>query len=187
MNHLFGGLRVALLASLLLLVACTELDNSGGQAPDGTPLSFEVIDAPAGLACGNWADTAILIRNAADVDDFLEGCAALDVVPDGVREALLTELDETTQGDALLIATVALGGCLGDYSFDGVFLDDDLVRPWLLKEDASYGRPDVACTADIGEAIHLLRAVDADEAMAASIEVGVWNPELPGGPYEEAL
>ncbi len=181
MDYLPGGLRVALVA-LLLLTACTELDNTGGPIPDGTPLSFEVIDAPEGLSCGNYSDTALLVRSEADVDDFLEGCAGLGEPPEGMRDALLTKLDETAQGDALLIATVVLGGCLGDYSFDGVFLDGELLRPWLLKEDSSFGRPDVACTEDIGEAVHLLRAVEADQAMSASIEVGVWNPELPGGP-----
>jgi hypothetical protein len=184
MNDLLGGLRAALPAALLLLAACAPLDNTGGPTPEGTPLSFEVIDAPDGLACGNYDDTALLLRGEADVDDFLEGCASLDGVPEALRDDLLAELDETDEGDALLVATVVLGGCLGDYSFEGVYLNGDRLRPWLVKEDSSYGRPDVACTEDIGEAIHLIRATQGAEAMVASIEVGVWNPELPGGPEQ---
>ena len=184
MNDLLGGLWAALPAALLLLAACVPLDNTGGPIPEGTPLSFEVLAAPDALSCGNYQDTALLLRREADVDDFLEGCASLDGVPEALRDDLLADLDETAEGDALLVATVVLGGCLGDYSFDGVYLDGDLLRPWLVKQDSSYGRPNTTCTEDIGEAIHLIRAAQGADAMVASIEVGVWNPELPGGPDE---
>ncbi len=171
---------LALLASVSLLAACT-VDNSGGPPPEGDSISFTQLDlTDADFMCGAYGDDAAIISDEATVDEWLAGC--FDEDPSEMRDHLLTEIDALADDESLIVADVVLGGCTQDFELLDVAIDDEIVRPWIVKHDTSYGKQDVACTADIGEQILLLKIADDRAATAAELHIGVYNPELPGGP-----
>ena len=94
----------------------------------------------------------------------------------------MAELDAGEPGDVLVFVEGSAGGCIGDAWIEDVTLDGDVLRPWLLKEDTSYGMENVGCTADWGVSQHLLRVSGADAADSIELQLGVFNPELPGAP-----
>jgi len=169
--------RTSVLAcSLLTLAACTQVDNSGGEPPAGDPLQFAIGAEPAAFCEG--IDAARFLDAQDDIDGWIEDCQA-DEVARGQIEDAFAALEES---ESLVLVSAQLGGCIGDYEVAGAYLDEGTLHMWMLKEDSSYGRQDVACTADIGEG-HTLVVVDgAAEATDIDLTVGIWNPELPGGP-----
>jgi hypothetical protein len=169
-------LQRALALSFLALAACTPVDNSGGPPPDGDSVAFEVVAEPAAFC--EAQDDAALLRSQADMDAWLEGCSFGDD-PRAVLEAALAEVEA---GETLVIVSAQLGGCLMGFEVSGVFVDSDTLNIWMLKQDSSYGRTQVACTADLGEGHTLLVVQDAEDTQDIALTVGVWNPELPGGP-----
>lgn len=169
----------ALAFSLLLLVAapgCEPVDNTGGEAPDGVALSF-LVDAEPSLFCGGM-DAAAFIDDGEDADAWLSQCDDSEFARDLIDERLSTLED----GQALIAVSAQLGGCTQDFYVHGVYLDGDALRVWILKQDTSYGRANVACTADIGEGHALVVVDDADDATSIDVHVSAYNPELPGGP-----
>ena len=121
---------LAAITMLSALVAC-GVDNTGGPMPDGDALEFTALALDAGFGCGSFEDAAHLIASGDDIDAFLEGCA--DFADDAdQRAALEAEVAELVDGEILVAITVVLGGCLGDYAVEGIFVDGDILRPWLL-------------------------------------------------------
>ncbi len=161
------------LALSALLAACVPVDNSGGEPPDGESATFELLDAEP--VCGAFTDQAFLIVTEDDKDAALEACPD---DPDGLEAELDARLAELTEDQAIVFFQVALGGCLQGHSLRGVYVEDDTVRPWIIKQDTSYGVPDVACTADLGEATGLLIVDGAAEATGAELHIGIINPDL---------
>ena len=170
-----------LLPILALLVGCSTIDNSGGPPPAGDSIEYtQLALQDVNFMCGSFTDAAALLTDEADVDEWLAGCFEED--PSEMRGALLAEIADLADDESLIVADVVLGGCVEDFEVMDVALDDDVVRPWILKEDISYGRTDIACAAIIGEALLLLRVADERASTAAELHVGTYNPELPGGP-----
>jgi len=164
------------------LCACDPLANDGGDLPPGAFADFAILDVPADLHCGFFEDGVVAIRDQEDVDEVVAACAE---EADGLASFLAEELASTSHDQQLIFITVGLGGCIAGHDLPIVALDDGVIRPWLLKNNTAYGKPEVACTADVGEALELLRVDEAGEATSAELTVGVWNSELPGSPYEE--
>lgn len=175
---------LALLLALALPACVVTADNSGGPPPEGEPVTFEILDAPQDFWCQAAVDGAILVSDEVSLDALLDGCE----VPlegadrDTVRQDLLDALNGGEAGDVLVYAEGSAGGCIGQAWIEDVTLDGDTLRPWMLKEDSSYGQVDVACTADWGLSTHLVRVSGAEDATSAELHLGVFNPELPGGP-----
>lgn len=167
-------MRLSPLLALLLLSACTPVDNSGGEPPSGESVTFSVEDAPIGFC--EFQDGAALITSIDDVDAWVATCENEDLDRQPVDDAVNALLESQT----LVLVTAQLGGCLESSEIAGVFLDGDQLNVWMLKQDTAYGRDNVACTDDLGVAYHLVTA-DA-VASAASLRVGVYNPDLPNGP-----
>lgn len=162
------------LCSVLVLAGC--VDNSAGDPPPGEEVGFEDLDSP-GFFCGLFRDEAWLIVDEADIDGLEADC------PDGPDTAALrTTLAATDPADALVVFTLAKGGCVGEHDIVSVYRDGDTVRPWIWQADSSYGRPRTACTADLGEAIEVLRVDGAGDAADAALHIGTYNPDLPGAP-----
>jgi hypothetical protein len=179
-------MRQPILPALCLaaLVGCAPVDNSGGEPPTGDPLGFEVLTPPGDLFCDALADSAALMVDEAGIDAMLEACS---VSFDGAenpqpRADLVAALDAGDAGDVLVYAVGSAGGCIGEAWIEDVTLDGEVLRPWMIKEDSSYGRVDVACTTDYGLSNHLVRVSGAEAATSAELHIGVFNPELPGGP-----
>jgi len=175
----------ALLAASLALPGCTPVPNDAGPLPEGERASFAIIDMSAETFCGSFGDSAYMIEGEGDIDAFLLDCAGDH--EDQLGEALSSALADKTDDEALVMVTVMLGGCFGDYDIPVVAIDGDTIRPWLIKQDGSYGQPanvQVDCPADIGEALVLLSVADAAEASEVDLTVGLWNADLPGSPYE---
>lgn len=171
------------LLALLALPACSTVDNTGGPPPEGSALAFEVLDAPDGFWCQAVIDDAALITDEASIDALIDACEVdVDGVQTQARQDLLDALNGGDPGDVLVYAEGSAGGCIGQAWIEDVTLDGDVLRPWMLKEDSSYGRYDVACTADFGLSTHLVRVSGAEEATSAELHLGIFNPELPGAP-----
>ncbi len=176
-------LSTALAFSLLLLVAapgCEPVDNSGGDAPDGIALSY-LVDAEPSLYCGAM-DAAAFIDDGDDAEAWLAACN-----DDGfARDLIDDKLDELNEGESLIAVSAQLGGCTQDFNVHGVYLDSNTLNVWILKQDTSFGRDNVACTADIGEGHALVIVDDAEEATSIQVHVSSYNPDLPGGPVVPA-
>ncbi len=169
----------ALACSLLTLAACTPVDNSGGEPPAGDPLTFAIEAEPSAFC--EAVDAVRFIDDQEDIETWIASCEAEG---DGTRGQLEDALAALEDGESLVLVSAQLGGCMQDYEVAGAYLAEDTVHIWMLKEDVSYGRQDVACTADLGEGHSLVVVEGASEATEIDLTVGVWNPELPGGPAE---
>jgi len=161
---------------LLPLAACTPVDNSGGDPPAGDSMEFALVGSPAGFC--EAMDEAALIGVQADIEDWVEGCDFAD----DMRADLETAHGALEAEQALVIVSAQLGGCLGDFEVVGVYEDGDQLNVWMLKEDTAYGKTNVACNDDLGEGHALIVVEDAADALSVSLTVGIWNPQLPGGP-----
>lgn len=164
----------------LVVVASACVDNSGGPPPPGERVEHEpVFLESGGLSCLRFVDDADLIATAADVDAFQAEC-------DGMSDAAETELralvDALEGDDRLIIVSITLGGCIADTAIMGVYLDDTVAHVHVLRGDTSFGRGDVACTADIGELVEIIRVHGIADATSADVEIGTFNPDLPGAP-----
>ena len=171
-----------LLALLLLpiLVGCP--DNSGGPPPAGTELEeFSRAASPAGgIFCDLFRDDAFLWHDAAEVQAFLDrDCTNADPT---AADELLATAGALATGEALVGVSVELGGCRGEFGVVGFYLDDVTVTAWVLRGDTSYGRPNTACTTDLGGAFEVWRVTGAAAGSEAAILVGTFNPESPGAP-----
>ena len=164
---------LSVFALFAFLTACVPVDNSGGEPPAGDTASFELIDAEP--FCGGFGDEAWLIATEEDKAAVLEDCTA---EPDALEAELDALLAELTEDQVIVFFTVQLGGCLQGHSLRGVYSEGETIRPWIIKQDTSYGVPDTACTSDIGEATGLLVVDDASEATSAELHVGIINPDL---------
>lgn len=169
-------------AAVTLGVGC--VDNSGGPPPDGTeleeftPVSFDA----GGLFCGSGGDAGFLIHDATEAQAFLDdSCEGHDAAAGQELVDAAGTLEDT---EAIVILTIQLGGCLGEYGVLGFYLSDDdtTVTGWVLRGDSAYGRQNVACTADWGMATEVYRVMGAADAVQAEILVGPFNPDLPGAP-----
>lgn len=167
-------MRLSPLLALLLLTACNPVDNSGGEPPSGESVSFSVEEAQIGFC--EFQDGAALLDDSDDVDAWVATCENENLDRQPVDDAVAALTDDQT----LVLVTAQLGGCLESSEIVGVFLDGDQLNVWMLKQDTAYGRDNIACTDDLGVAYHLVTA-DA-VASAASLRVGVYNPDLPNGP-----
>ncbi len=182
MSHRPAALALSLLAVLALGAGCA--DNSGGPSPEGTALEEFTpawLDA-GGLSCEEYRDAAFLIHDSTEAQAFLDSSCALTAQP--VADEFLLLADALEDTEALVVLTIELGGCLGEYGVFGFYLSDDgdTVTGWVKRADSSYGRQNVACPADIGQATELWRVMGAADATQAEILVGVFNPSLPGAP-----
>ena len=163
----------------LALAACSPVDNSGGDPPAGDAVPFSIIGEPSGFC--DARDDAELLRTADDIDAWIGDCEFADDMRSDLEDALAElEADET-----LVIVSAQLGGCLMGFEVEGVFVDGTQLNVWMLKQDSSYGRTQVACTDDLGEGHALLVVDDASDVDAIELTVGVWNPQLPGGPAQD--
>ncbi len=136
------------------------------------------------LFCGFFSDRADLIRDEDAVDDFLANDC---VEADGSGQQELSDaVHELQPGTQAIVVTVQLGGCLGDFEVRDFYEQDDgdLVA-WVLRADSSYGVPDTACTADLGEAVEVWHLEGVDEDATAEVLVGTFNPDLDGAPTLE--
>ena len=175
-------MTMAIAVLVLLLTGC--VDNSGGPPPPGIDLEIEhpLIEVPS-VFCETPDDEAMLLDDMTDADAWLAGCQE-----GTARDELRTQIETTITGlDAnarLIAASIVGGGCVGGWSLFGIHLDDTTLRPWILKEDTSYGRSQVACTADIWWQTDywLVRGDGVGDADAVELWVGVYNPDLPGAP-----
>jgi hypothetical protein len=158
---------------LLIILAACIVDNSGGDAPIGDTASFHVVDTDS--SCGVFDDTATLVRNADEAHAAGETCSADgDLVTDRLTDAL----DLLPEGDALVFVTIALGGCLEGHSVRGMFIDGDVLRPWIVKQDTAYGVANAACTDDLGEAVRIYQVEGAADLTDAELHIGVMNPNF---------
>ena len=173
----------AFTAVAFALTGCA-VDNSGGEPPAGETVEFEVAIANAGFFCEDTSDAAHLIKDEAGIDAFIEACGE-EVLGDEatIEEDLIAELALLEDGQALVLVSAELGGCLGPWAVDSVYMDGEILRPWMLKGDSAYGRTDMACTADIGQDHQVLRVDGAAAATSIELTVGIYNPDLPGAPY----
>ncbi|MCO4769799.1 MAG: hypothetical protein KDA24_07180 [Deltaproteobacteria bacterium] len=177
-------LCLAALALAAPLVGCA--DNSGGPPPDGTALEefTSIAMDPGGLFCDFFRDDAFLIHDGSEAADFLANdCAGNN---QEVQDAVVAVADDLEEGEAIVVVSVQLGGCLGEWGVHGFYMSEDesTVTAWVLRGDSAYGKQNVACPADIGGAIELYRVMDAAAATEADILVGPYNPGLPGAPAQ---
>jgi len=180
-------MRLSPLLPLVFLVACSQVDNSGGPPPSGDSVSFVDLDLPTDFFCESMADDAVMVAVEADMDALFEACFPLAVIAGEARQPWLDLLAATDAEDALVFAVGSAGGCIGDAWIEDIKLDGSTLRPWMLKEDSSYGRNQVACTADWGISQHLVRVEGAAAADSIELTLGVFNPELPGAPDRPAI
>ena len=163
--------------ALLLSAGCEPVDNTGGPAPEGEALSY-LVEAEPSIFCGGL-DAAAIIDDGTDADAWLAECGE----DTGFARDLIDErLDALEDGQSLLAVSAQLGGCLTDWNVHGVYLDGDQLTVWILKQDVSFGRADIACTADIGEGHALVTVDGAAEALSIDVHVSAYNPERAGGP-----
>ncbi len=176
----FAVPAIALVA--FAMTGCT-VDNSGGEPPAGDPIEFEIAIESPDLVCESFEDGAELIVDQDGIDAFIEACGT-ELIGDEstIADDLALQLAELEEGQGLLVVSAQLGGCLGEWEIAAVHLDADILRPWMLKADTSYGREDVACTADIGQDHQVLIVDAADRVASVELTVGVYNPDLPGAP-----
>lgn len=174
-------MRRLALSALLTLAACTAVDNSGGEPPPGTERGVERLDEPA-MACSRYADQEAWLREAEDIEEWLDTCEPAATV-DVLQQDLTAELAALAGDEALVGLDVALGGCLGPWELRGAFQEGSSLNLWMLKGDSSYGRADVACTADVGEAHAVYKVSGLDAGVDdLTLRVGYYNPDLPDGP-----
>ena len=173
-------LSSALLVTASLGVACGGFSRETANPPPGESVPFEPI-AVSGLSCGRFVDSATLIETTEDLDAFLADCPQSD--EDGEASAALAEaVSGLSDNEQLVVVSIALGGCIQEYHLLDVTLDGATLHPWISKVDTSVGQPDVACTADVGEANEVL-VVEAD-AEDAEVHVTSFNPDAPDNPLE---
>ncbi len=179
-----SGRRAASALVLLALTGCAGVDNSGGEPPPGTDVSIE---SPLGLdaispCVGGGQDCALLLDDEAAVDTWLAECASQDTTAQ--RDALVAAIDDLDDSQRLVGVRVVLGGCVQQWSFRGIYLDDNRLNVWILKEDTSYGLASADCTDDIGwdEGYWIAAEADVSAVTEATLTVGVYNPDLPGAP-----
>ena len=178
--------RTSVLAlSLITAAGCSQVDNSGGEPPPGDALQFTVTGEPAAFCAG--ADAARFIDAQEDIDAWIDGCQAEnEETRDQLEEALANLADD----ESLVIVSAQLGGCIGEFTVSGAFLEAETLHMWMHKEDYSYGRAGSACTADIAEGHALVVVEGASEALDIDLTVGRYNPDLPGSPgpimYDDA-
>jgi len=178
------ALALVLACSFAALTGC--VDNSGGPAPEGTELEeFSPAAGDAGgLFCEFFRDDAFLLVDRAAVEDFFANeCAGNEAA---VEDELATIADGLEEGEALVVVSIQLGGCLGEWGVHGFYESEDgsTVTAWVLRADSSYGRTNWACTDDIGGAIGVYRVMGAADATEADIVIGTYNPDLPGAPAQ---
>lgn len=173
---------VPLLLLPLLLTGCA--DNSGGPPPDGesvevfTPLSPDA----GGFFCDFFGDAAFLVRDATEAQAFFDDeCPGADAT---AQQQFVEAADGLLEGEVIVIVSVQLGGCLGEWGVHGFYRDEDEVTAWVLRGDSAYGKQNVACTADEGGAIQPYLLEDVSGVTSAAIEVGTYNPDLPGAPAQ---
>jgi len=169
-------------AAVLLGAGC--VDNSGGEPPAGTELEeFTPVSLDAGgLFCDSFQDGAFLVHDGIEAQAFIDSqCTNADPA---VAAELVSTADDLEDTEAIVVLTIELGGCLGEYGVFGFYLSDDgdTVTGWVLRGDSAYGRQSVACPADIGQATEVYRVMGTADATQADILVGVFNPDLPGAP-----
>ena len=105
-------------------------------------------------------------------------------MPDVVasRAEWQTAVDGLADDEVLIYANVQLGGCLGAFAIEGAFLEGTTVNAWVLRQDFAHGKPNSACTDDIGEGAASMKVKGAAAATDAALTIGDFNPELPGAP-----
>lgn len=171
-----------LLLAPALLVGC--VDNSGGPPPDGESVeafSPMYLDA-GGFFCDFFRDDAFLVRDRAEAEAFFaDECPSADV---DAQEELGEAAGALAEGEAIVVVSVQLGGCLGEWGVHGFYRAEDEVTAWVLRGDSAYGRQGADCNADIGGAIQPYLLEDVPGVTSAAIEVGAYNPELPGAPAQ---
>ncbi|MCO4769800.1 MAG: hypothetical protein KDA24_07185 [Deltaproteobacteria bacterium] len=173
--HVFRSTTLAL-CLLSLTAACAPVDNSGGEPPAGEALQFEVVGEPS-IFC-QAQDSAKFIDSDEDIDSWMEGCTDQEDARADIEAAFAGLLENET----LIMVSAQLGGCIQDFDVAGVYLDGAELNVWMLKEDTSYGRNNIACTDDLGEGQSMIVVEGAADAETIEMLVGIWNPELPGGP-----
>lgn len=175
---LSAGLPLVALAALPL-TAC--VDNSGGEGPPGTDVSIEAPGWDSDPQACPGAEGAWLLDDDTSVDAFLSEC--FDEVP-GKRDALLDVVGGLDANRRFVGVRIVLGGCVHQWDFMGMKQDGAVLRPWVLKEDTSYGRANAACTDDIGwdEGFWIAQDGDVGSVTSAELWLGSFNPELPGAP-----
>lgn len=175
-------LTASAFAFVALALAGCPVDNSGGPPPAGDTVTFEIASEAPGHFCDSFADEAYLLRSTEDIDAYLEACNAFPDGSEDIEAALDAEVEALLDGQAVLLVSAQLGGCLGDWHIESVHLDGETLRPWMLKDDGAYGRTDVACTADIGQGHQILIVDDVADAADVELTVGHYNADLPGAP-----
>jgi hypothetical protein len=179
----FASVALPTFALVAFALTGCMVDNSGGPPPAGDPIEFEVAIESPDLFCNSFADEATLLRSAADVDTFIEACGTeLVGAESNIAEDLNAEIAELAEGQAVLIVSAQLGGCLGEWRIESIHLDGDVLRPWMLKADSSFGPQQVACDSDIGQDHQVLTVDDTAGVESVELAVGFFNPELPGAP-----
>jgi hypothetical protein len=168
------------LMSLVVLAhvttGCAPVDNSGGPPPAGDALELELLDLPG--TCGTFQSDAFLVKDQATLDAFFASCD----IPDASRAAWQTAVDALAADEGVVYANVQLGGCLGAFAIEGAFLDGTTVNAWVLRQDFAHGKPNTACTDDIGEGAASMKVTGVGAATDAALTIGDFNPELPGAP-----
>ncbi len=169
-------------ASLLLLVGCTPVDNSGGEPPDGDRMAPTTLMKVHSLACGFYEDRADIIREIADADALLAGPCS-EATTEGATE-LSDAVWELQPGRVAVVVTVQLGGCRGAWAVQDFYESNEgaMVTAWVLRGDTSYGVEDAMCTDDIGEAVEVWNVPGVDDGASAQVIAGVFNPDLPDPP-----
>lgn len=170
--------RTSVLAlSLITAAGCSQVDNSGGEPPPGDVLQFTVTGEASAFCAG--ADTARFIDAQEDIDAWIDDCQAEnEETRDQLEEALASLADD----ESLVIVSAQLGGCIGEYTISGAFLEDETLHMWMLKEDYAYGRANASCPMDDAQEHALVVVEGADEALDLELKVGRYNPDLPGSP-----
>jgi hypothetical protein len=173
---MLAGMRALLL--LILLSAC--VDNSGGDPPPGEDVSVEAPGWESDPAACMGPEEAVLLTDEASVDAWLEECFEVG----DQRQVLLDVIAGLDDSRRFVAARVQLGGCIQNWDFMGLRQDGTTIQVWVLKEDTSYGRQNVACTDDLGWGVGYWIAAEGDVADAtdANLWLGTFNPDLGGAP-----
>jgi hypothetical protein len=177
---------LTVLAFAVGALGCPPIDNSGGTAPDGDPLTFQTVVESLGVMCAEREDSLALLDDSAAVDDFLADCVDGEATVADVTETLDSAVLISYDGERELVVVAAFGGCLTELDLFQIRLneDDPILRPWLLRGDESY-EAESDCAAPDTQRVMLLRAADAGAATSASLTIGTYNPNLPGAPQPE--
>ena len=181
-----------LLASLCVLstgaLGCPPIDNSGGPAPEGDPLTFQIVVESVGVSCPDREDSVAILDSLSDVDDFLADCVDdASSVFDAAR-TLDSAVANTYAGEREIVLVSAWGGCISALDLFQIRLDATgertVLRPWLLRGDESF-EAESDCGAPDSQQVTLARAADAGSAASAALTIGTYNPSLPGAPHPE--